>query len=37
MYLVKKTTRDNIALAGGDGILPREPSIEEHAGANSGV
>src|SRR5208337_1150030 len=34
MYLVKKTTRTNIALA-GEGILPREPFVEEHAQANS--
>jgi len=34
MYFVKKTTRDNIALA-GDHILPHDPSFEERAGANS--
>ena len=34
MYLVKRTTRDNIALA-GEGVIPQEPFIEEHAGANS--
>jgi hypothetical protein len=36
MYLVKKTTRNNIALA-GEGIVRREPSVEEHAGANPGL
>jgi diguanylate cyclase (GGDEF)-like protein len=34
MYLVKKTTRDNIALA-GDGIRSLEPFVEEHAEASS--
>jgi diguanylate cyclase (GGDEF)-like protein len=34
MYLVKRTTRDNIALA-GEGVVPQEPFIEEHAEANS--
>jgi diguanylate cyclase (GGDEF)-like protein len=34
MYLVKKTTRNNIALA-GEGVIRREPSIEERPGANS--
>jgi hypothetical protein len=34
MYLVKKTTRDNIALA-GEGVLPQDPLIEEHSEANS--
>jgi diguanylate cyclase (GGDEF)-like protein len=33
MYLVKKTTRDNIALA-GVGIQPQEPSVGQHAEDN---
>jgi diguanylate cyclase (GGDEF)-like protein len=34
MYLVKKTSRDNIALA-GEGIRPQESFVEKHAEANS--
>ena len=36
MYLVKKTTRNSIALA-GEGVIPRDPILEEPAEANSGL
>ena len=36
MYLVKRTTRNNIALA-GEGVIPRDPILKEHAEANPGL
>jgi len=33
MYLVKRTTRNNIALA-GEGVMPPDPFLEEHAETN---
>jgi diguanylate cyclase (GGDEF)-like protein len=36
MYLVKKTTRDNIALA-GEGIRPQESFVGKHAEGNSNL
>jgi hypothetical protein len=36
MYLVKRTTRNNIALA-GEGVIPREPTLEERAEANKNL
>ena len=36
MYLVKRTTRNNIALA-GEGVMPPDPFLEEHTEANTNL